>query len=274
MRATRAQAATGQVVLTCVAALAVVPLVGVLLMALAEPGTQDSTIRWSGAFHLGNFADVWRLADLGTALGTSFTVSACATVLTVLLSVPAGYALALFRFPLRNVLFLVLLAGLMLPNESLIIPLYFDFRAVGLADNILGVVLVETALGLAFGSFWMRSFFRDAPTEIIDAGRVDGANSFVVLVRLLVPMAVPQLLALVVLTFVWSWNDLLVPLVMLSGGRDLTAPMSLATFQGQYTTDYAYLSAAAILTALPVVAVYLVLQRSFARGITSGAIKG
>ena len=274
MKSARAHAITGQLVVTCAAAIAVVPLIGVVIMALGEPNTQDSSIRLSDSFHFGNFKDVWELTDLGTALATSFKISITATLLTLLLSVPAGYALAQFRFPLRGLLFLILLGGLMLPNESLIIPLFFDFREIGLADNILGVILVETALGLAFGSFWMRSFVLNAPPDIIDAGKLDGANSFVILTRLLVPMAVPQLLALIVLSFVWTWNDLLVPLVMLSGGRQLTAPMTLATFQGQYTTDYTYLSAAAILTALPVIVVYIVLQRSFAHGITSGAIKG
>jgi len=274
MKSSRTHAGISQVVITCAAALAVAPLIGVVIMALGEPDTRDSTIRLGNSFHFGNFWDVWQLADLGTALLTSCKISVAVTLLTTLLAVPAGYALALFRFPLRGFLFVVLLGGLMLPNEALIIPLFFDLRDVGLTDNLLGVVLVETALGLAFGSFWMRSFFLNAPFEVIDAAKVDGANSFVILTRVLMPMAVPQLLALIVLTFVWSWNDLLVPLVMLSGGRQTTAPMTMATFQGQYTTDYAYLSATAILTALPVVLVYFVLQRSFTHGITSGAVKG
>lgn len=274
MKVSRTHAVVGQSVVTIAAALAVVPLLGVVIMALGEPGTTDSTIRLSGSFHFGNFHDVWELSGMGSALGTSLRISLAATVLTVLLSVPAGYALAQFDFPLRGLAFVLLLGGLMLPNEALIIPLFFDFRDVGLTDNLAGVIIVETALGLAFGSFWMRSFFLDAPAEIIDAGRMDGANSFVILVRLLLPLASPQLMALVALTFVWTWNDLLVPLVLMPGGSHLTAPMSLATFQGQYTTDYPYLAAAAILTALPVLAVFVVLQRSFALGFTSGAVKG
>lgn len=274
MRTSRAHRAVAYVIIACAAALAAVPLLGVLIMALGEPNTLDSSISLSKSFHFGNFKDVWELADLGTALATSLKISVSATLLTVLLSVPAGYALALFRFPLRGLLFMMLLAGLMLPNESLIIPLFYDFLKVGLTDSILGVVLVETALGLAFGCFWMRAFFLTAPAEVIEAGRMDGASSFTILRKLLLPMAMPQLLALTVLSFVWTWNDLLVPLVMLSGGQHMTAPMSLATFQGQYTTDYTYLAAAAILTALPVVVVYVVLQRSFALGIASGAVKG
>jgi raffinose/stachyose/melibiose transport system permease protein len=264
----------GHTVMTVAAATAVVPLVGVAIMALGEPNTTNSTINLGGSLNFGNFAEVWTASGMGSALGTSLTISLVTTVLTVLLSVPAGYALAQFEFPLRGVAFVLLLSGLMLPNEALIIPLFFDFRELGLTDNLVGVIIVETALGLAFGSFWMRSFFLTAPLEIIDAGRVDGANSLVILVRLLLPLALPQLLALVALTFVWSWNDLLVPLVLMPGGEQMTAPMSLATFQGQYTTDYTALSAAAILTALPVIAVYVVLQRSFQLGLTSGAVKG
>lgn len=274
MRSSGVHRALGHLILVATATLAVAPLLAVLIMALGEPNTLDSSISVSGSLNFTNFKDVWELAGLGGALLTSLQISVSATLLTMLLAVPAGYALARFRFPFRGLFFLVLLAGLMLPNESLIIPLFYDFRHFGLTDSILGVVLVETSLGLAFGCFWMRSYFLTASTEIVEAGRMDGANSMTILRKLLLPMAVPQLLALAVLTFVWTWNDLLVPLVMFSGGQHVTAPMSLATFQGQYTSDYTYLAAAAILTALPVVVVYVVLQRSFALGISSGAVKG
>jgi raffinose/stachyose/melibiose transport system permease protein len=272
MKASRTQAVTAHTLLVVASLVAIVPLAAVALMALGSPTDVGGSVSLHG-LHFGNFGVVWDLAQLSTALRTSLFISCMATLFTVVLSVPAGYALAAFRFPLRGLLFIVLLAGLMLPNESLIIPLFFDFRNVGLDDSLWGVILVETALSLAFGSFWMRAFFLDAPGEIVDAARVDGANTFVILTRVLTPMAMPQVLALAVLTFVWTWNDLLVPLVLLSGGRHVTAPMSLAIFQGQHSTNYAYLSAAALLTAMPVIVVYVLLQRSFARGVMSGAIR-
>lgn len=241
-------------------------------MALGKPNEVSGKVTF-GSLHFSNFRVVWAAAQLPDALRTSFFISCIATLLTVLLSIPAGYAFASFRFPMRGILFVIVLAGLMLPNESLIIPLFYDFRSVGLDNSVWGVIFVETALSLAFGSFWMRAYFANAPTGVVDAARLDGANTLVILVRVLVPMAVPQVLALAVLTFVWTWNDLLVPLVLLSGSDRVTAPMTLAIFQGQHLTNYAYLSAAALLTALPVVLVYVVLQRSFARGVMAGAIR-
>lgn len=272
MTTTRVRWLTSYGVLLIATLVALVPLAGVVIMALGSPNEVGGKISL-GSPHFSNFRVVWDQAQLTTALTTSLLISGMATLLTVALSVPAGYAFASFRFPFRSVLFVVILAGLMLPNESLIIPLFFDFRSVGLDNSIWGVVFVETALSLAFGSFWMRSFFLNAPASLVDAARVDGANSFVILVRILAPLAMPQVLALAVLTFVWTWNDLLVPLVLLSGGTHVTAPMTLALFQGQHATNYAYLSAAAILTALPVILVYVVLQRSFTRGVMAGAVR-
>ena len=272
MRISRTQSIGSRVILIVAALAALAPLVGVLVMALGSPQEVGGQVTL-GSPHFANFQVVWKEAQLPQALRTSLLISCMATLLTLVLSIPAGYAFASFRFPLRGVLFVVILAGLMLPNESLIIPLFFDFRKLGLDNSLWGVVLVETALSLAFGSFWMRSFFLSAPGGIVDAARMDGANTFVILARLLVPLARPHVLALAVLTFVWTWNDLLVPLVLLSGGGYITAPMTLAVFQGQHATNYAYLSAAALMTALPVILVYVVLQRSFARGVMAGAMR-
>ncbi|MDT4914644.1 MAG: raffinose/stachyose/melibiose transport system permease protein [Pseudonocardiales bacterium] len=272
MRTSRTQSSIGHVVLVIAGLVALAPLVGVLLMSVGSPQDVGGSVTL-GSPHFSNFQVVWDQADIPKALGTSLLISSVATLLAVVLSIPAGYAFASFRFPLRGLLFVIVLAGLMLPNESLIIPLFYDFRSFGLEDSLSGVILVETALTLAFGSFWMRSFFLTAPKGIVDAARMDGANTFVILVRVLMPMAVPQVLALAVLTFVWTWNDLLVPLVLLSGGQHITAPMTLAVFQGQHATNYAYLSAAALMTALPVILVYAVLQRSFVRGVMAGAIR-
>jgi raffinose/stachyose/melibiose transport system permease protein len=272
VKAPRGQVIVGYGILVGAGLVALAPLVGVLIMALGSPNEVGGKVTL-GSLHFSNFRVVFDQAQLTSALRTSLFISGMATLLTVVLSIPAGYAFASFRFRFRSLLFVIVLAGLMLPNESLIIPLFFDFRSNGISDSLWGVILVETALSLAFGSFWMRAFFRDAPTSLVDAARMDGANSFTILLRVLTPMAMPQILALAVLTFVWTWNDLLVPLVLLSGGRHVTAPMSLAIFQGQHATNYTYLSAAALMTALPVIVVYAVLQRSFARGVMAGAIR-
>jgi raffinose/stachyose/melibiose transport system permease protein len=137
-----------------------------------------------------------------------------------------------------------------------------------------GVILPSTALSIAFGTFWMRAFFLSAPRSLMEAARIDGASSLGVLLRVLVPYGRPAILTMVVLVFMWTWNDFLLSLVMLSGQNILTAPLSLAFFQSQRTTDIQPLAAASIIVAFPVLVVYVFLQRHFIRGMVSGSMKG
>jgi raffinose/stachyose/melibiose transport system permease protein len=201
-------------------------------------------------------------------------ITIATVVVSVLFSVPAGFAFGTMNFRGRNIIFYALLFGLLIPLEALIIPLYFDLRRFGLVDNYWGVVLPDSALSVSFGSFWMRAFFLSTPRELVEAARLDGAGSFATLRRVLIPLASPPILTLAVLVFVWTWNDFLLPLVMLAGSNIQTAPIALVFFQSQHTTNYTYLAGATIITAAPVLVVYVVLQRSFHRGMLAGALKG
>jgi raffinose/stachyose/melibiose transport system permease protein len=232
----RTERVTGYAILTLASGIAVLPLLGVLVMALNPADSLSATPSLSEATHLGNFAAVWQQAGFGAALRSSAIIAVPTVAITVAVSVPAGYAFAIMKFRGRSLLFYTLLLGLLVPVEAMIIPLYFDLRPFGLTGNYWGVILPETGLSIAFGSFWMRAFFLSAP--------------------------------------VWTWNDFLLPLVMLSGSSIQTAPISLVYFQGQHTTDFAYLAGAAVITAIPVVMIYVLLQRSFVRGMLSGAMKG
>jgi raffinose/stachyose/melibiose transport system permease protein len=264
----------GYAILIVGALVAVSPLVGVVLMALNPPTSVGGSLSITSADHLSNFAAVWRMAGFGGSLRASATITLATVVIALIVSVPAGYAFATMRFAGRSVIFYVLLLGLLIPLEAMIIPLYFDLRRVGLVDNYWSVILPDAALSAAFGSFWMRAFFLSTPQTLVEAARLDGASVLTTLRRVLLPLARPHMLTLAVLVFVWTWNDFLLPLVMLSGSSIQTAPISLVFFQSQHTTNYTYLATAAIITALPVVLVYLVLQRSFTRGMLAGAVKG
>jgi raffinose/stachyose/melibiose transport system permease protein len=270
----RIERTTGYVILTLASAIAVLPLLGVLVMALNPPNSLSATPSFSQATHLGNFGAVWHQAGFGGALSASAIIALPTVAITVVVSVPAGYAFASMKFRGRSPLFYLLLLGLLIPLEAMIIPLYFDLRPYGLTGNYWGVILPESALSIAFGAFWMRAYFLSAPRSLIEAARLDGANVLTTLRKVLLPLARPQMLTLAVLVFVWTWNDFLLPLVMLSGSSIQTAPISLVFFQGQHTTDFAYLAGAAVITVIPVVVVYVLLQRSFARGMLSGAMKG
>lgn len=268
----RRERGAGYVILTVAAAVAVLPLVGVVLLALNSPGGSGA-LSPATATHPGNFATAWRQAGFGPALWASTVITLATVVISVAVSVPAGFAFGTMRFRGRSVLFYLLLLGLLIPLEAMIIPLYFDMRRFGLTGNYWSVILPDTALSTAFGCFWMRAFFLSAPRSLVEAARLDGASVLTLLRRVLLPLARPQVLTLAVLVFVWTWNDFLLPLVMLSGSTIQTAPISLVFFQSQHTTNYTYLAAAAIITAAPVVLIYVLLQRSFVRGLLAGATK-
>jgi raffinose/stachyose/melibiose transport system permease protein len=264
----------GYVVLSVATLLAVVPFLGVVILALGEPGDGTGSLSFASATHWSNFADVWGTVGFSTSMATSAIITSVVVVVSVLLSVPAGYALALTHFRGRSILFLLMVFGLLIPLEAMIVPLYFDLRAVNLADSYWAVILPEIGFSVAFGAFWMRAFFISSPRALVEAARLDGASSLQTLTRILLPLARPQMLTLGVLFFVWNWNDFLLPLVMLSGSELQTAPISLVYFQGQHTTNFTYLAAGALIVIAPVVTIYVLLQRSFARGVLSGAVKG
>jgi raffinose/stachyose/melibiose transport system permease protein len=160
------------------------------------------------------------------------------------------------------------------PFEALIVPLYYAFRDHGLTDSYWGLIWPQTALSISFGTFWMRAFFRSVPTELADAARVDGASSWRILWRVLVPIGRPAILTMVLLVFMWTWNEFLLALVMISDQTHRTAPLGLSAFQSRYGVDIPGVSAAAVYVAAPVVVLYVLLQRQFLRGMLAGSLKG
>jgi len=222
----------------------------------------------------GTFRSAWDAGGFGRLMASSVLVSASVVALTTALCIPAGYAFGTMRFPGATPIFYVMLAGMVVPFESLIVPLYYTFRDAGLTDTYWALILPQTGLSISFGTFWMRAFFRSVPVELADAARVDGASSWRVLWRVLVPIGRPAILTMVVLVFMWTWNEFLLALVMISDQSHRTAPLGLSTFQSRYGVDVPSVSAAAVLVAAPVVVVYLLTQRQFLRGMLAGSIRG
>lgn len=263
----------GYVLLTLAALISLGPLIGVVILALGEPGQVGIKLDITSATNFGNFAEVWDKGDFGPAILTSFIITTTVVVVSVILSVPAGYAFALMNFPGRTAIFALLILGILMPLESMIVPLFLDMRRFNLDNEYWSVMLPQIGFSVAFGAFWMRAYFVQSARSLMEAAWIDGANSWRTLTRVLMPLARPQMLTLAVLFFVWNWNDFLLPLVMLSGSDLQTAPMALVTFEGARRTDFAYVGAASLITIAPVVIVFVLLQRSFTRGILAGSIK-
>ncbi len=193
---------------------------------------------------------------------------------SVFFSILSGYAFGLMRFRGQTVLFYVFLLGLMIPMEAIIVPLYYDMRDLHLTNTYWGLILPQIATSCAFGTYWMRTYFRSVPRSLVEAARIDGASPWFTLWRVLLPLARPAVLTMTVLLFMWTWNEFLLALVMVSDDNLRTAPLGLSFFQGRNTSDLTLMSAGSVIVALPVVIVYVFLQRHFIRGMLAGAVKG
>ena len=177
-------------------------------------------------------------------------------------------------FPGSTVLFYLLLLGLMVPSEAVVIPLYYDLRDLHLTDTYVSLIFPQVAQSLAFGTFWMRAYFRSSSREIVEAARLDGAGHGRMLWSILVPMGRPAVFTMVLLIFMWTWNEFLLPLVMISNESLRTAPLGLSAFQGQYTPGTALLRPPPSWSRCRSLVVFLFTQRHFIRGMVEGAVKG
>ncbi|HSE70442.1 MAG TPA: carbohydrate ABC transporter permease [Nocardioidaceae bacterium] len=269
MRTSTLERSLTYVVLALGALFALYPVALVLVKAV-----QPDAIGASAGVDLGNFAAAWRQGQFGDYLATSVVVTVSVVLGASLLSAMAGYAFGTMRFRGSSALFYLLLIGLMVPSEAVVIPLYYLLRSVDLLDTYTALILPQIAQSLAFGTFWMRAYFRGTSREVVEAARLDGAGHFRIFWSVLLPMGRPAVLTMMVLFFMWTWNEFLLPLVVIPSGELLTAPLGLALFQGQYTAGTSLLAAGAVLVALPVVVFYLLAQRHFIRGMVEGSVKG
>jgi raffinose/stachyose/melibiose transport system permease protein len=280
MTASRFEQLGNYTILALFSLLAIYPVLSILFLALHDKNDLVTGFAFPTRLDLSSFEAAWTEGKFGTGYKSSFIVAATVTAVSAVLSIGTGYAFGTMRFAGDRIIFPVLLLGIIFPYEATVIPLYYDFQDVPLLHwNLLNtywaLILPQIGQSVAFGTFWMRAFFRSTPRSLIEAARIDGASSFGVLWRVLVPQAIPAVLTMSVLVFVYTWNEFLLALVLVSSSEShQTAPLGLSFFAGAARAgDPTKVAAAAILVAAPILLVYLFLQRHFVRGMLAGAIK-
>ncbi len=220
-----------------------------------------------------NFLDAWNQFGLGPLFLNSLVVTTVSVAVAVTASVLAAYGFARLKFRGSEVLFLVILLGLMIPPAAVIIPLFVEIRALGLYDTHIGLSLVYVAFGLPISILVLRSFFAGIQRELLEAARIDGATEIRILWRVVVPIAKAPIATVSILMFLFCWNDFFLALVLLRDQGTYTLPVGIAQFIGQYSTPYELVAAAVIIAAVPVFILYLVLHRQFQQGVAEGAVK-
>ena len=209
-------------------------------------------------------------------LGNSFMTAFLTIAMTLILTVPAGYGLARFPIPGKEVIFVLLLLALIIPYQALLTPIFLMFSSLGLTNSLLGLAIIHTTIQLPFSVYIMRNAFEAVPRELEEAAVVDGANSWQVLRRVFLPTMVPAVITVTLFAFVMSWNEFLGALVMLNRDASYTLPLILAAARSVTSlgsTDWGMLQAGVTIAVIPCVLVYLLLQKYYVSGLYSGAIK-
>ena len=199
-------------------------------------------------------------------------MSVTSMLLTCLTSAMAGYALAKKRFFGRALLFSLIVCAMALPKQVILIPLVREMSALGLYDTIWSVIF--PIVGWPFGVFLLKQFAEGIPTEMVEACRIDGASEWRTFTDVMFPMVKPGVGACAIFTFINSWNDYFMQLIMLMSTKELTISVGIATMQGENSTDFGLLMAGSALASMPIIIVFLIFQKYFTKGITMGAVKG
>ncbi len=210
--------------------------------------------------------------ELGRSFLNSGIVALSVTAISLLINSMAGYAFAKFRFRWRDRLFRILAAGLVIPAQVAMLPLFLFLKELGLINTYWGVIIPTMAS--IFGIFLIRQYALSIPDDLLDAARIDGASEFRIYWSVVLPVITPILATLAIWTFLTTWNDFMWPLIVLSDESRYTLPVALANLSGEHVQDTELMMAGSVLTVLPVMLVFLFLQRFYVAGVTAGSVKG
>lgn len=218
-----------------------------------------------------NFANALAHAPFLAWAWNSTVIAVVAVVITVSLNLMCGYAFAKFRFMGRDVLFIAILSALMIPVQVIIVPVFLIVADIGLLNNYWGVILPRAAE--AFGIFMVRQFMVSIPDELIEAARLDGAGEFQIFRKIVLPLSKPIIAVLIIFTFMWRWNDFVMPLAILTDQEMYTVQLGMNLLKGQYNTEWTDLMSIALMSLVPMLVIFLFFQRQLIQGIAGTGLK-
>ena len=226
-----------------------------------------SELLWS------NYAEAWKISGMGARIFNSVSITASALLILVIAATPAAYALSRIRFRGRNVILAFIVAAMLVPPQVMAIPLFMTARDLGLVNSRVGIAIIHAASTLPLSIFIMRSFFLTLPMELEDAARIDGASRLQTLWHVMLPLIRPGIALVTIFAFIEIWNDFFLAFLLLREPSVQTIPLGLVAFFQQYGSMWNLYFAALTLTTVPVIAVFLLMQRQFIAGLTAGAVK-
>ena len=256
------------------AAFALFPLLWMVSVSFMQPGAASSypPPLLPADATLQNYRDLFARANMGGYLLNSLIVACGLTVTSVLFNVMAGYAFAKLQFSGRDALFKALLTALVIPGQVAMMPLFLMLKAMGLVNTWAGVIV--PGMAGVFGIFLVRQYARSIPDALLEAARIDGASELRIFILVVLPLLKPVLVTLAVFAFLGSWNDFMWPLIVLTDDALHTLPVALAGLSREHVQDSELMMAGSVVTVLPVLVLFLALQRQYMAGLMAGGVKG
>ncbi|KGI79092.1 carbohydrate ABC transporter permease [Oleiagrimonas soli] len=256
------------------ALIALFPLLWMLSVSFMQPGMASALPPPLLPAHptFANYRDLFAQSGMGGYFLNSLLIATIATLISLVFNLMAGYAFAKLRFAGRERLFQALIGGLVIPAQVAMMPLFLLLKWMGLVDTYLGVM--APMLVTIFGIFLVRQYARSIPDELLEAARIDGAGEGRIFVQIVLPLLKPIVVTLAIFTFLASWNDFMWPLIVLTSQQHYTLPVALAALSRERVQDTEQMMAGAVVTMLPVLALFLMMQRHYIQGLLLGSVKG
>ena len=250
------------------------PLVWMVSVSLMQPGAASTlpTPILPASPTLANYRTLFGSIGMGTYFFNSLLIALLATLISVTFNVMAGYAFAKLQFRGRDAVFKTLLGALVIPGQVAMLPLFLMLKQMGLVNSWAGVIV--PGMAGVFGIFLVRQFARGIPDDLLEAARIDGASEFRIFLTIVVPLLAPVLATLAIFSFLGSWNDFMWPLIVLTDDALHTLPVALAGLSREHVQDSELMMAGSVVTVLPVLVLFLVLQRQYMEGLLAGSVKG
>lgn len=266
----------GYLILIGYAFISLYPIVWMFMMSLkTNPEVHTNLFGLPQEWRWENYVHVLTTTRVPRFILNSAWISAMTVIGVIALSLPAGYAFGQLKFKGNYFLFMLLLAGIMIPGQTTILPLFLQMKRFNLLDTPWAMIIPYVASGLPFAIFLLRGFFRSLPEELADAAVVDGANPYQVFWYVMMPLTRPAISTLVVFYFMWTWNEFLWALLVMNRDAYKTITVGIYTsYQNQYMFDWPLMTTGLVIVTAPIILVYLVFQRQFIEGLTAGALKG
>lgn len=270
----RTQRALLLAAMSALAALTLAPLLWMVSVSFMAPGAASAVPPplLPAAPTLHNYGELFARAGMGRYLLNSFLVATATTAIAVGLNTLAGYAFAKLRFRGREAAFRALLAILVIPAQVAMMPLFLLLKEMGLVNTLAGAIV--PGMAGVFGIFLVRQYARGIPDELLEAARIEGASELRIFVQIVLPLLKPILVTLAIFSFMGAWNDFMWPLIVLTDASRHTLPVALATLSREHVQDVELMMAGAVVTVLPVLALFLALQRHYLQGLMVGGVKG